>query len=109
MNRAFDWVHTLNITYRTAQNINNVQAMRESTYEIRVDGQVFVGVYEEENVTNICLENRKQSIAHRTRKEIKSSVYLPLYRRMHKQHCYKYDSTVAFHCLYRCACQSFPA
>lgn len=51
-------VHTLNITYRTVQNINTVRARRESTYKIRVDGQVFVGVYEKENVTNVSLENR---------------------------------------------------
>lgn len=60
MNRDFDGIHTLNIAYRTVQNINNAQAGREGTYEIRVDGQVFVGVYEEENVTNVSLRNRKK-------------------------------------------------
>lgn len=61
MNRAFDRVHTVNITYRTVQSMSNVRAVRESTYEIRVDGQVFVGVYEKQNVTNVRLEIRKKS------------------------------------------------
>lgn len=56
MHRAFYGVHTLNITYRTVLNMNYVQAMKESTYEIRVDRQVFVRVYEKENVTNVCLK-----------------------------------------------------
>lgn len=60
MKRAFDRIHTLNIIYKTVQNRNNEQAVRESTYEIRVDRQVFVGVYEKKNVTNVSLQNREK-------------------------------------------------
>lgn len=37
--------------------------MTESTYEIRVDGQVFVGIYEKENVTDVSLENGKNTLS----------------------------------------------
>lgn len=43
-----------------------MQVVRESTYEIRVDGQVFVRVYVEQNVTNVSLENRKEKAIQET-------------------------------------------
>lgn len=66
MHSTFDRMHTLNMIYKTVQNINNVPAMTESTYEIRVDGQVFVGIYEKENVTDVSLENGKKNAVHGT-------------------------------------------